>query len=183
MPALQDRARETDNVHYTQLTQKNLVHRHFKTTRIKPLASFLQARPAVSGPHIPSCFSVTGFELQVLTDRGVSESGISTLRCGPQGNIVFELDIEALYSLILLDKGLEVMSKVLQSRSVEKEKHNIFIADLLRFLLKHNKFHLDQQFFCKVQGTAMGTKCALANANVSLGDLKSHPLGRWGLIE
>lgn len=43
---------------------------------------------------------------------------------------------------------------------------------MLQFLLTHNKFQFDGKFYCQAKGTAMGTKCSPAYANLYLGAWK-----------
>lgn len=58
----------------------------------------------------------------------------------PEGTILLPLAIKALYSSIPLERGLQVIEKLLRSRAMSKHKHSDFIIKLLRFLLTHNKF-------------------------------------------
>lgn len=72
------------NPYCLKLAQENLVHRNAQTTGRCALASFKQSRTPTTGPSIPSCFSVVGFnnmdvETQVLTYRDIIGSVIPTV--------------------------------------------------------------------------------------------------------
>lgn len=84
----------------------------------------------------------------------------------PPNTLLITLDIEALYTSIPHTRGLQTINKILSSRPLNKRPHNRFIIELLEFLLKNNKFKFNYRFFCQSQGTAIGSKCALAYANI-----------------
>lgn len=80
------------------------------------------------------------------------------------------LDNEALYSFIPHERGPQIIENVLNNRAMSKHKHGDFLIKLLRILLTHNKFQFNGKFYRQAQGTAKGTKCAPANANLYLGN-------------
>lgn len=79
------------------------------------------------------------------------------------------LDVESLYNAIPHDKGIEVIQHHLDERGPSFAKYNIFVLELLDYILKHNVFQFDSSHYPQVQGVAMGTKCAPSYANLYLG--------------
>ncbi|CAJ0941725.1 unnamed protein product [Ranitomeya imitator] len=79
------------------------------------------------------------------------------------------IDVEALYSSIPHDRGLEAIQYFLNTRGQQHHQHNCFVLKLLRFCLTHNYFVFDGRTYHQLRGTAMGSPCALAYANLFLG--------------
>ncbi|CAJ0945100.1 unnamed protein product [Ranitomeya imitator] len=66
------------------------------------------------------------------------------------------IDIEALYSSIPHEAGIEGVRYFLQQRSVACWEHNEFVLNILRYILTHNAFSFDGKHFHQLRGTAMG---------------------------
>lgn len=89
-----------------------------------------------------------------------------------ENTILAFIDVDALYSSIPHDKGLDTVSSFLQERSRDNNEYNKFILDLLLFELTHNAFLFNGSHYLQVQGVAMGTTFAPSYANLYLGGLE-----------
>lgn len=49
----------------------------------------------------------------------------------PEGTLLGTLDIEALYSSIPHDRGLQTIKKILDSRPLDKRDHSLLVVELL----------------------------------------------------
>uniref|UniRef100_A0A8C5W8X4 Reverse transcriptase domain-containing protein n=1 Tax=Leptobrachium leishanense TaxID=445787 RepID=A0A8C5W8X4_9ANUR len=87
----------------------------------------------------------------------------------PKETWMCSLDVEALYSSIPHSEGLLHTRLALQESGEFTEEFINFIEELLAFVLKHNYFTFDRKYYHQIQGTAMGTTCAPAYANLYLG--------------
>uniref|UniRef100_A0A8C5N1Z7 Reverse transcriptase domain-containing protein n=1 Tax=Leptobrachium leishanense TaxID=445787 RepID=A0A8C5N1Z7_9ANUR len=87
----------------------------------------------------------------------------------PEEAWMCSLDVEALYSSIPHPEGLLHTRLALYESGDFTEEFINFIGELLAFVLKHNYFVFDRKFYHQIQGTAMGTTCAPAYANLYLG--------------
>ncbi|CAJ0937732.1 unnamed protein product [Ranitomeya imitator] len=85
------------------------------------------------------------------------------------GEIMVTCDVESLYSNIDHDHGLQAVLFFLDQQQNSDRLHDSFIVDLLDFILRHNFFLFDRNFFLQVSGVAMGARCAPALANLFLG--------------
>lgn len=83
--------------------------------------------------------------------------------------ILASLDIEALYSSIQHQLGLNAVQFFLDTKGIQFRKHNKFLLSLLQFILTHNYFTFEGKFYHQINGTAMGTNCAPTYANLFLG--------------
>ncbi|XP_072446725.1 uncharacterized protein [Chiloscyllium punctatum] len=73
------------------------------------------------------------------------------------------MDISALYTSIPHNDGIASTASVLNTNNCQSPNT---ILQLIRFILDHNVFTFDNQFFIQTHGTAMGTKFALQYANI-----------------
>lgn len=89
--------------------------------------------------------------------------------CVPPGCFLVAIDIEALYSSIPHDHGMEVISRFLKERGPTFSGLNAFVLQLLSHILTKNVFSFDGSHFLQVQGVAMSTCCAPSYANLYLG--------------
>lgn len=86
----------------------------------------------------------------------------------PTNAILAAIDVEALYSSILHDKGLACILQVLSEKSRFECKFNNFIIDALEFVLCRNYFVFNSSHFLQVQAIVMGTCCASSYVNLYL---------------
>ncbi|XP_077134800.1 uncharacterized protein LOC143788791 [Ranitomeya variabilis] len=86
-----------------------------------------------------------------------------------QDEIMVTCDVESLYSNIDHNHGLQAVLFFLDQQQHSDRLHDSFIVDLLGFILKHNFFLFDRNFYLQVSGVAMGARCAPALANLFLG--------------
>ena len=75
---------------------------------------------------------------------------------------LYSCDIEALYTSIPIDLGLEAVSYWVSNKSnlILNRFSKNFILEALEFILKNNNFKFDEIFYNQTEGTAMGTNCA-----------------------
>ncbi|XP_056407822.1 uncharacterized protein LOC130303807 [Hyla sarda] len=79
------------------------------------------------------------------------------------------IDVEALYSSIPHNFGINAVAHYLRSRSTHHAAHNQFILTLLEFVLNRNFFIFSSRFYHQLRGTAMGSPVAPTYANLLLG--------------
>ncbi|XP_067844434.1 uncharacterized protein [Heptranchias perlo] len=73
------------------------------------------------------------------------------------------MDDSALYTSIPHDDGIAATASILNTNNSQSPDA---ILQLIRFILDHNVFTFDNQFFTQTHGTAMGTKFAPQYANI-----------------
>ncbi|MEE6514446.1 hypothetical protein FKM82_022589 [Ascaphus truei] len=79
------------------------------------------------------------------------------------------MDVEGLYTSINHDAGIQAVMYFLNTRGIFYKAHNVFMAELIEFVLTHNYFLFANTYYHQTQGMAMGTKCAPSYANLYLG--------------
>ena len=94
----------------------------------------------------------------------------------PPHTILATFDIEAIYSNILHDLGLEAVKYWLEKYPEEKNKRclNNFILEAIKLILENNTFCFNNDFFKQIKGTAMETKFARVYATLSIGHLEAE---------
>eukprot|EP00061_Rhincodon_typus_P011191 g36030.t1 len=108
-------------------------------------------KPIVQG--IPSfCCSTTDF-FQKLSTHGPVKPG----------TFLVTMDISALYASIPHDNGIAATASVLNTANCQ---FPIAILQLIHFILDHNVFTFDNQFFIQTHRTAIGTKFAPQYSNI-----------------
>ncbi|XP_067859529.1 uncharacterized protein epn2 isoform X2 [Heptranchias perlo] len=108
-------------------------------------------KPIVLGT--PSfCRDTTDF-LQKLSTHGPVEPG----------TLLTTMDVSALYTSIPHDDGIAATASILNTNNSQSPDA---ILQLIRFILDHNVFTFNNQFFTQTHGTAMGTKFAPQYANI-----------------
>jgi hypothetical protein len=86
----------------------------------------------------------------------------------PDGSVIFTADVKSLYPSIPIQYGVGAFHYVLSSfRDMESSQLN-FIVDLLKWTLYNNYLEFNGVFYQQIKGTAMGTPCAVAYANIVL---------------
>lgn len=86
-----------------------------------------------------------------------------------ENTLLGSIDVEALYSSIPHEAGLKAVEYYLNMRGRHLSLQNEFILQLLAFVLEHNFFLFNGQYFHQLRGTAMGSACAPTYANLLLG--------------
>ena len=81
------------------------------------------------------------------------------------------MDVTPLYTNISHKGSIRACKEALEERSV-KVPPTVTLVKLLTFILKSNNFGFKGKHYLQVQGTAMGSKMALAYANIFMGRLK-----------
>lgn len=87
----------------------------------------------------------------------------------PDGALLVTCDVEALYTNINHEHGVAATTYFLTKQNDDNGMHLSFLIDLLDFVLRHNYFTFDGNFYRQVSGTVMGARCAPSYANLFLG--------------
>ena len=142
----------------------------------------LKLRPIVAGP---SCMTHKVSNLLDVLLRPYTEHVKSHLRdtidflnnlpgeVAPH-TILASFDIEALYSNIPHDLGLEAVKYWLETYPKIKKYRflNNFILEAIKLILENNTFCFYNEFYKQIKGTAMGTKFAPIYATLTFGYLE-----------
>lgn len=86
--------------------------------------------------------------------------------------LLVAIDVEALYSSILQDKGLSCVKHILSQRKCQEWQFNSFVIASLDFILLHNYFVFNGSHFVQVKDLVMGTSFAPSYTNLYLGELE-----------
>ncbi|XP_040275624.1 uncharacterized protein LOC120990787 [Bufo bufo] len=103
--------------------------------------------------------------------------------CLDDSMIFASIDVEALYSSIRHDLGLNAVEYYLSMRDNRLIAHNKLVLDLLNFSLTRNYFVFDDRHYHQLRGTAMGSSCAPSYANLLLGWWETNYIGSEALAE
>eukprot|EP00061_Rhincodon_typus_P009288 g32677.t1 len=87
---------------------------------------------------------------------------LSTYRPVKSGTFLITMDVSALYTSIPHDNNIAATASVFNTNNCQ---HPDFLQ-FIHFILEHNVFTFDNQFFIQTHGTAMGTKFALQYTNI-----------------
>ncbi|XP_033121407.1 uncharacterized protein LOC117120505 [Anneissia japonica] len=85
----------------------------------------------------------------------------------PQGTLLATMDVEALYSNIPHEDGLQAISDTVTDNTE-------LICKLTNFILSHNYFLFDSDMYLQINGTAMGTPMAPQYANIFMSNLEQR---------
>ena len=138
----------------------------------------LKLRPFIAGP---SCLTHRLSNLLDILLRPYTEHVKSNLRDTTDflnnlpdnvqpDTILASFDIEALYSNIPHDLGIEAVQYWLEKYPENKKNRfsNNFILEAIKFILENNTFCFNNNFYRQVKGTAMGTKFAPVYATLTI---------------
>ena len=142
----------------------------------------LKLRPIVAGP---ACLTHRLSNLLDIILRPYAQHVKSNLRDTtdflnnlpdrvPPSTLLASFDIEALYSNIPHELGLEAVKYWLENYPEEKENRfsNNFILEAIKFIFENNTFSFNSNFYKQTKGTAMGTKFAPVYATLTIGYLE-----------
>uniref|UniRef100_A0A8C5R686 Reverse transcriptase domain-containing protein n=1 Tax=Leptobrachium leishanense TaxID=445787 RepID=A0A8C5R686_9ANUR len=82
------------------------------------------------------------------------------------GDIMMTCDVNALYSSIPHDMGLTALEEEISRYNLIESEQRSFIIDSVKFILDHNYFKFEEDYYIQLKGTAMGTKFAPSYANL-----------------
>ena len=96
-----------------------------------------------------------------------------------QNTILVSMDVTSLYTNIPQEEGINTVCKVYE----DFYKNNTPIAtnslrNMLRFILQENSFHFNGRNYLQTHGIAMGTKMAVAFANIFMSAVESKIIGK-----
>ena len=141
----------------------------------------LSFRPIVAGPNCPT------HRLSHIVDRILQpfltlipsyiKNSVDVLNKLPntieESTILITIDVEALYSNITHDLGLNALEFWLSKYPNLIDRFSIpFVLESTKLILENNTFIFDEENYRQLTGTAMGTKFAPAYAALSLGFLE-----------
>lgn len=95
----------------------------------------------------------------------------------PINSYFFSMDVDALYTNIPIQAGIDCVKKVFE----ENPDHKRPDAELLQLLdinLTRNDFMFDNQYYLQVKGTAMGKKFAPAYANLFMANWEKEAIAK-----
>ena len=88
--------------------------------------------------------------------------------------LLVSFDIISLYSNINHELGLEALDFWINQHTshIPPRFDKTFIFDAMKFILEHNTFKFNDEFYIQTRGTAMGTKVAPTYASLTIGYLE-----------
>jgi hypothetical protein len=145
-------------VHKTEWSLRPIIPSHsWVTKKSSQVADFLLRQCLKEA--IPWCVESTREVMQRLEALPPSLSDQVWLVTG---------DVGAFYTNVPIDETIENISNALGDKSFEGIPTDM-LDSLLRIVMKNNVFEFNGTFYHQVEGVAMGTSCAPAFANLSLG--------------
>lgn len=154
-------------VHKEVWSLRPIVPSHsWATKRFSEVADFL-LRQCIK-EVLPWCIESTRVLMQKLGEHSIIRSDNVWLVTG---------DVQSFYTNVPIDETVEEISQTLGSREFDGISTDILYW-LLTIVMKCNLFEFDGDLYHQTEGVAMGTSCAPAFANLSLGfkELKSQML-------
>ena len=97
----------------------------------------------------------------------------------PENAILVSMDVTSLYTNIPQEEGIEIVCKAYDA--FYKEETPIpteYLKRALKLILQENSFEFNGKNYLQTHGTAMGTKIAVAFANIFMGTVESQILRR-----
>lgn len=113
--------------------------------------SFLQ--PLI--PQIPGYLQDTKQVLSQLKDRVWVE-----------GSVWITADVSSLYAVISHDRAIVVLEWFMDTYGTNSQDLKLFVTMAMHFLLKHNFFMFDSNFYLQTTGVLMGAKFSPAIVNI-----------------
>ena len=167
-PAILLKPQNTQTEHTRQTNHLGLRLPHRKNFNILYIDHFLQ--PLVT--HIPSYIKDSTHFLQTILQ-------IPTPL--PRSTILATLDVKSLYTNIPHDEGIKSATDALYNAPTNIHKQQPpppkqTFTTLLTYVLKHNYFEFNGQYYLQKHGTAMGTRTAPSYANLFMADLEQKLL-------
>ena len=98
-----------------------------------------------------------------------------------EGDLLVTADVDAMYTNIDHDMGLEAIKKALEQNPPTADKPRIpdgYLLQLLEISLKQNDFEFNCRTFLQMKGTAMGKKFAPSYANIFMAQWEEDVLRR-----
>lgn len=91
----------------------------------------------------------------------------------PDDALLVSIDVVGLYSHTPHTKGLEALSRILDTRDTA-DIPTTELAEFARIVLENNYFEFNSSIFHQIIGTAMGTKFAPAFASIFMGEFENR---------
>ena len=89
------------------------------------------------------------------------------------------MDVTSLYTNIPQEEGITIICKAYETFYQNKPPiPSQYLADMLRLILRENFFQFVGKNYLQVQGTAMGTKMAVAFANIFMSATKTEIINK-----
>lgn len=95
----------------------------------------------------------------------------------PQKAILFTMDVDALYTNIDIQEGIQAIKNIFQ-KTPDTSRPDKELIQLLEINLNRNDFEFNGEFFLQIKGTAMGKKFAPAYANIFMAEWEASALSR-----
>ena len=132
------------------------------------LSSFVDhfIKPLV--PEIPSYIKDTDHFLEIIFNIPVPI---------PPNTILVSIDVTSLYTNIPHDEGTRATLEALSHTPPQPlQPPTQVFQQMLEYILKHNYFSFNNEFYLQTQGTAMGTRMAPSYANLFMASLEKQIL-------
>lgn len=97
----------------------------------------------------------------------------------PPNSVILCADVTALYPNIPINDGILMVKKILEEIKYYPPKHNLFLLDLLHWVLHNNYCTFQTKNYLQLKGTAMGTPTATSYANIFLFGVERPLLSRY----
>ena len=89
------------------------------------------------------------------------------------------MDVTSLYTNIPQEEGITIICKAYETFYQNKPPiPSQYLADMLRLILRENSFQFVGKNYLQVQGTAMGTKMAVAFANIFMSAIETENINK-----
>ena len=101
-----------------------------------------------------------------------------------QNTILVSMDVTSLYTNIPQEEGINTVC--IAYEDFYKNKTPIpsnLLRNMLRLILQENSFHFNRRNYLQTHGTAMGTKMAVAFANIFMSAVESEIIGKSNVEE
>jgi len=93
----------------------------------------------------------------------------------PQDAMLFTMDVDALYTNIDIQEGIQAIKNIFRKHP-NKKRPDKELLQLLEINLTRNDFEFNGDFFLQIKGTAMGKKFAPAYANIFMAEWETSAL-------
>ena len=93
--------------------------------------------------------------------------------------ILVSMDVTSLHTNIPQEEGITIICKAYETLYQNKPPvPSQYLADMLRLILRENSFQFVGKNYLQVQGTAMGTKMAVAFANIFMSAIETEIINK-----
>ena len=93
----------------------------------------------------------------------------------PEGTFLFSLDVTSLYTNIPQEEGINTVCRAYENFYGDNTSiHTQSLREILILILQENSFEFNDKNYLQIHGTAMGTKMAVAFANIVMSSVETE---------